>query len=107
MQQIKKMGPLDQILDMLPGFSRIKGQLPAELGDKQMKQVEAIIQSMTPEERRNPRIINSSRKRRIANGSGMTVSDVNQLLNQFRQMQRLMKQMSGGRLPGALGRLGL
>jgi signal recognition particle subunit SRP54 len=106
MQQVKKMGPLDQILDMLPGFSRIKGQLPAELGDRQLKQVEAIIQSMTPEERRNPRIINSSRKRRIANGSGTTVSEVNQLLNQFRQMQRLMKQMSSGRLPGALGRLG-
>jgi signal recognition particle subunit SRP54 len=62
---------------------------------------------MTPEERQDPRIINSSRKRRIANGSGSTVSEVNNLLNQFRQMQRMMKQLSGGRMSGLLGRLGM
>jgi signal recognition particle subunit SRP54 len=107
MQQVKKMGPLQQVLEMLPGFSGIKAQLPEDLTEKQLKRVEAIIQSMTREERRDPRIINSSRRRRIARGSGTTVSDVNQLLNQFRQMQRLMKQLSSGRLPGMLGRLGL
>ena len=107
MQQVRQMGPLDQLLDMLPGFSGIKGQLPQDIGDQQVKRVEAIIQSMTPEERREPRIMNSSRKRRVAKGSGTTVSDVNQLLNQFRQMQRMMKQLSSGRMPGVLGRLGL
>ncbi len=107
MQQVKKMGPLEQVLEMLPGFASIKDQLPEEVTGKQMKRVEAIIRSMTPEERRNPRIIDSSRKRRVARGSGTTVSQVNQLLNQFRQMQRMMKQLSSGRLPGVLGRFGL
>lgn len=108
MQQLKKMGPLHQLLEMIPGFSAIKNQLPEDLTEKQMKRAEAIIRSMTPEERRDPRIINGSRKRRIARGSGTTVSEVNQLLNQFRQMQQLMKQMSTGRgLGGLLGRFGL
>nr|MBC7246005.1 signal recognition particle protein [Chloroflexota bacterium] len=102
MQQVRKMGPLHQLLEMIPGFSGIKSQLPEELTEKQMKRVEAIIRSMTPEERRDPRIINGSRKRRIARGSGTTVSEVNQLLNQFRQMQQLIKQMSTGRGPAAL-----
>jgi signal recognition particle subunit SRP54 len=108
MQQLKKMGPLHQLLEMMPGFSGIKSQLPEDLTEKQMKRVEAIIRSMTPEERRDPRIINGSRKRRIARGSGTTVSEVNQLLNQFRQMQQLMKQMSTGRgIGGFFGRFGL
>jgi len=107
MQQIKKMGPLQQVLDMIPGFSSIKSQLPAEMSEKQLRRTEAIIRSMTPAERRDPRIIDGSRKRRIARGSGATVPEVNQLLNQFRQMQRLMKQMSTGRGPGLLGRMGL
>ncbi|MBC7233409.1 MAG: signal recognition particle protein [Chloroflexi bacterium] len=108
MQQLKKMGPLHQLLEMMPGFSGIKSQLPEDLTEKQMKRVEAIIRSMTPEERRDPRIINGSRKRRIARGSGATVSEVNQLLNQFRQMQQLMKQMSAGRgIGGFFGRFGL
>ncbi|MGQ9492577.1 MAG: signal recognition particle protein [Anaerolineae bacterium] len=108
MQQMKKMGPLHQLLEMIPGFSGIKSQLPEELTEKQMKRVEAIIRSMTPEERRDPRIINGSRKRRIARGSGTTVSEVNQLLNQFRQMQQLIKQMgSERRLTSLLGRFRL
>ncbi|MGC8787022.1 MAG: signal recognition particle protein, partial [Anaerolineae bacterium] len=108
MQQLKKMGPLHQLLEMIPGFSSLKNQLPEDLTEKQMKRAEAIIRSMTPEERRDPRIINGSRKRRIARGSGTTVSEVNQLLNQFRQMQQLMKQMSTGRgMGGLLGRFGL
>ncbi len=87
---------------MIPGMNRLARQLPAEVTDKQLKRIEAIIFSMTPEERRNPRIINSSRKRRIARGSGTTVQEVNQLLRQFRQMQQLMKQLRKGRLPGNL-----
>jgi len=83
-------------------MNRLAKQLPAELTDKQLKRVEAIIYSMTPEERRNPRIINSSRKKRIARGSGTTVQEVNQLLRQFRQMQQLMKQLRKGRFPGNL-----
>ncbi len=108
MQQLKKMGPLSQILEMLPGFVNVKDQLAEALTEEQMKHVEAIILSMTPDERRNPRIINSSRKRRIARGSGTSVSEVNQLLNQFRQMRRLMKQLGSGRGPaGLLQRFGL
>jgi signal recognition particle subunit SRP54 len=107
MQQVKKMGPLQQVLEMIPGLSGLQKQLPQDLTEKQMKRIEAIIQSMTPEERRDPRLVNGSRKRRIALGSGTSVSDVNQLLNQFRQMQRMMKQLSSGRMPGLLGRFGL
>jgi signal recognition particle subunit SRP54 len=108
LQQVKKMGPLQQVLEMVPGFGSIKGQLSEEMSERQMKHAEAIICAMTPEERRNPRIIGGSRKRRIARGSGTTVSDVNQLLNQFREMQRLIRQVSSGRGPaGLLGRLGL
>ena len=108
MQQMKKMGPAQQILEMIPGSASIKGQLSAEMTEKQLRQAEAIVRSMTPEERRNPLIIGGSRKRRIARGSGTTVSEVNQLLSQFRQMQRLVKELSSGRGPiGLLGRLGL
>ncbi len=102
LQEMKKLGPLSQLLEMIPGMGKIAKQLPADLTDKQLKRVEAIIFSMTPEERRNPRIINSSRKRRIAAGSGTTVQEVNQLLRQFRQMQQWMKQLRKGRLPGNL-----
>jgi len=107
LQQVKKMGPLQQVLEMIPGFSGMKQQLPEEQTEKQMRRTEAIIRSMTPEERQDPRLIDGSRKRRIAQGSGTSVSEVNQLLNQFRQMQRLVKQMSSGRGPGLLGKLGL
>jgi signal recognition particle subunit SRP54 len=107
MQQVKRMGPLQQVLEMIPGFSSMKQQLPEEQTEKQMRRTEAIIRSMTPEERRDPRLIDGSRKRRIAQGSGTSVSEINQLLNQFRQMQRMIKQMSSGRGPGLLGKLGL
>jgi len=92
------MGPLSQLMEMIPGFASLSRQLPQEVTDQQMKKIEAIINSMTPEERRNPRIIGGSRKRRIATGSGTTVQEVNQLLGQFRQMQKLMKQMQSGRV---------
>jgi signal recognition particle subunit SRP54 len=74
-----------------------------DVTDQQMKMIEAIINSMTREERRNPRIINASRKRRISRGSGTTVMEVNELLNQFRQMQRMMKQLTGGGKGGRRG----
>jgi len=91
MSQLKKMGPLDQILGMIPGISasKLKG---LQVDEGQIKKVEAIIQSMTPEERRKPQIIGSSRKQRIARGSGTSTQDVNRLLQQFQQMQKLVKQ---------------
>jgi signal recognition particle subunit SRP54 len=102
LRELKKMGPLSQLLEMIPGFSHLKTELTPELTDKQMKMVEAIINSMTVEERRNPRVINASRKRRIDRGSGSTVQDVNMLLVQFRQMQRMVKQLTSGRQRGLL-----
>ena len=99
LREVKKMGPLSQLLDMIPGFSQVSQQVSPEITDQQMKRIEAMINSMTLEERRSPRIINASRKRRIARGSGTTVQEINQLLGQFRQMQRMMKQMASGRGP--------
>ncbi len=98
LQQLKKMGPMSQILDMVPGFSAVKGRLNSDqLNGDNLKRVEAIIYSMTPQERKRPEIISGSRRRRIARGSGTSPREVNQLLNQFRQMQKMMKQMSSGR----------
>ena len=92
---VKRMGPLSQVLEMLPGFSQIKGRLSQdEMDGAQMRKVEAIVLSMTPLERHSPEVLNGSRRRRIARGSGTTVQDVNQLLNQFRQMQKMMRQLS-------------
>jgi len=96
---IKKMGPLTQLVEMLPGLSQLAGRLPEGTEEKQLKKVEAIILSMTPEERHNPSIIDGSRRRRIARGSGTEPRDINQLLNQFHQMQRLMKMGMKGKLP--------
>ena len=98
LQQLKQMGPLGQVLEMIPGFSTARAQLPSEeLSERQIQKVEALIRSMTPQERRNPEIIGGSRRRRIARGSGSAPQDVNRLLNQFRQMQKLMRQMSSGK----------
>ncbi len=102
LREIKKMGPLNQLLEMIPGLGQASRQLPADLTEKQMKRVEAIINSMTVEERRDPHLLNGSRKRRIALGSGTSVQDVNQLLNQFRDMQRMMRQFSSGKGRGLL-----
>jgi len=96
LQQLKKMGPVQNVLGMLPGVgAQLKG---AEIGDDQVQRTEAIIRSMTPEERENPSIINGSRRTRIAKGSGTQVQDVNRLVKQFGEMQKMMKQF-GGRLP--------
>jgi len=97
MQQLKKMGPLTQILDMIPGMNKLSQDLQPDVTDKQFKRIEAIINSMTADERQDPKAINGSRKRRIARGSGTTVPEINDLLNQFRQMQRMMKQMGSGK----------
>jgi signal recognition particle subunit SRP54 len=94
LQQVKKMGPLSQVLDMIPGMSKAKLDVAPELADGQMRRIEAIINSMTPDERHHPEILGGSRKRRVARGSGTTVQEVNQLLAQFKQMQRMMKQLS-------------
>ncbi len=99
LEEIQKMGPVAQLVEMLPGASQVAKQLPAGMEEKQLKKVEAMILSMTPEERRNPNIIDGSRRRRIARGSGVRPQDVNQLLNQFRQMQKLMKMGVSGKLP--------
>ncbi|MBU2535014.1 MAG: signal recognition particle protein [Chloroflexota bacterium] len=96
---IKNMGPVGQLLDMLPGVSRFAAKLPEGTEEKQLKKVEAMILSMTPQERHNPTIIGGSRRRRIARGSGVQPHDVNQLLNQFHQMQKLMKMGVKGKLP--------
>lgn len=100
LQNIKKLGSLGSILKMIPGMGEIGDLAPAE---KEMKKVEAIIQSMTKEERKNPDILKASRKQRIAKGSGTEVSDVNRLLKQFEQMKNMMKMFSGGKFPSFPG----
>ncbi len=99
LKAIKKMGPLSQLAEMIPGMGRLAGKIPDGAQEEQMKKVEAIILSMTAQERQNPSIIGGSRKKRIAKGSGTATHDVNQLLNQFAQMQKLMKMSAGGKLP--------
>jgi signal recognition particle subunit SRP54 len=105
-QQVKRMGPLTQILDMLPGMRGVKGQLnEAMLDESAWKRTEAIVYSMTPRERRNPEVIDGSRRRRIARGSGTTVQDVNQLLKQWREAKKLMDALASGRGPKMFGPL--
>ncbi|MFL5550440.1 MAG: signal recognition particle protein [Gemmatimonadaceae bacterium] len=107
MRQIQKMGPLEGILKMLPGVNT-KALKQMKADPKRMKHVEAIVLSMTPAERKNPSVINGSRRARIAKGSGRPISDVNRLLDQFREMQKMMKKMAGGgrmpAMPGMFGR---
>ncbi len=105
LKQMRKMGPLGQILEMLPGqIGQVARQVDPRDAEDQLKQIEAVINSMTIEERRNPKILNASRRRRIASGSGLEVQMVNQVMKRFRETQRLIKTMqkSGGR---GLGRL--
>ncbi|MGE5455002.1 MAG: signal recognition particle protein [Methylocystaceae bacterium] len=95
LQQMKKMGPLSQIMDMIPGLNakQLKG-MPTEVDEKEIAHIEAIIKSMTAEERRNPTLINGSRKKRIARGSGTRVQDINRLLKQFEETRKMMKQIA-------------
>lgn len=107
LRQIYKMGPLSQLLEMLPGFSRLASYLPDDEGEKRLRKVEAMILSMTPQERQSPAIIDGSRRKRIARGSGTTPQDVNQLLSQFHQMQKLTKSITQGKLPkNLMGKFG-
>ncbi len=106
LQQVKRMGPIGKLLEMVPGMNKLAGDVDLSSAEKDLKGIEAIIQSMTTQERRNPRIIKASRKRRIAAGSGTTVQDVNVLLKQHREMQEVMKQFQkGGRSRNALSSL--
>ena len=103
MQQMKKMGSMKDVLNMLPGMA---GKLKdVEIDENALKKPEAIIRSMTPQERAKPEIINASRKRRIANGCGLEVVEVNRLLKQFEQTRKLMRQM--GAMSGRMGRRGM
>jgi signal recognition particle subunit SRP54 len=104
--QIKKMGPIGQLLQMVPGAGDMAGAAQAAVDSGEMKRIEAIIDSMTPEERRRPEIIKASRRRRIAVGSGTTTAEVNRLLKQFAEMQRVMKMISGGKMPRMGGGIG-
>ena len=103
LQSVKKIGSLCQIMEMIPGMGKMANKIPSgELEDKQLGRVEAIIRSMTPEERHNPDLIKGSRRRRIALGSGTMPQDINQLLKQFQQTQKMVKQLSRTRNPKAL-----
>jgi signal recognition particle subunit SRP54 len=105
MQQMRKLGPLQQLLEMLPGVgSKIK-DVDFAAGEKEMSRFEAVVRSMTLRERRRPEIINGARRKRIAAGAGVTVQEVNQVLQRFEQMRSLMKGLSSGKLPG-MGRMG-
>jgi len=109
MQQVKRLGPISQLLSLIPGMNRLKDQIDEAEADRSMKKIEAIIRSMTPDERRDPKLINASRKRRIARGAGYIntekhperelegIQEINNLLRQFREMQKMMKMFKGGR----------
>ncbi|MGN7386842.1 signal recognition particle protein [Sporosarcina sp. SAFN-015] len=94
LQQVKKMGPLDEILKMMPGMNKIKGLENAQVDESQMGRVEAVIRSMTIAERTTPEIINANRRKRIAKGSGTSIQEVNRLLKQFEDMKKMVKQMT-------------
>ena len=103
LQSVKKMGSMDQILEMIPGMgNNARKMMAGDLDETKLKRIEAIIHSMTPDERQRPEIINGSRRRRISRGSGTTPQDINQLLNQFKQTQKLVRQMTRSRNPANL-----
>ena len=106
MQQIKKLGPIGKLMEMIPGMNQAMKDVDMSNAEQDLKRIEAIIQSMTPYERRNPKLIKASRKRRVATGSGTSVQDVNGLLRQFREMQKMMKQLRKGRGKGLANMLG-
>lgn len=110
LRQVRSMGPIDQLLGMIPGFANVKQLKGLQIDESELNRVEAVIQSMTPKERQNPEIIDGSRRRRIAAGSGTRVQDVNRLLKQFDQTKKMMKQIGGlekkaKKGKGRLGRL--
>jgi len=103
MRQVRRLGPLTEVLKMLPQAGPLKGLDADAVDEGQLVRIEAIINSMTPRERRHPKILDGSRKKRIARGSGTTVQEINRLLKQYRTMQRLMKSVRGGWLKRAMG----
>ncbi|TMW73188.1 signal recognition particle protein [Alteribacter natronophilus] len=104
--QVRNMGPLDELMNMMPGAGKMKGLKNVQVDEKQIGQIEAIVRSMTKAEKEDPSILNASRRRRIAKGSGTSIQDVNRLIKQFGEMKKMMKQMSGmqkGKKKGGLG----
>src|SRR6202042_879765 len=99
---VRKLGPIGNLLGMLPGAAKNREML-SQIDDKQRDRAEAIVRSMTPEERRNPKVINGSRRLRIANGSGVAVGEVSQLVTNFFEGQKQMKMLMGGGMPGMPG----
>ncbi|WP_088033711.1 signal recognition particle protein [Evansella clarkii] len=95
LNQVKSMGPLDELLNMMPGAGKMKGLKNVQVDDKQLGHIEAIVQSMTKEEKQDPSLLNASRRRRIAKGSGTSIQEVNRLIKQFSEMKKMMKQMTG------------
>jgi signal recognition particle subunit SRP54 len=107
LEQVKKLGPLDQLMDMMPGMNKIKGAKDLKVDDKQMARTVAIVKSMTIQEKRKPEILNASRRKRLALGSGTSVQEVNRLIKQFDDMRKMMKQFSGMMGSGGKGMKGL
>jgi signal recognition particle subunit SRP54 len=105
LNQVKKMGPIGQLMQMVPGAGQMANAAQEAVDGGELTKIEAIIDSMTPHERRHPELIKASRRRRIAMGSGTSTADVNRLLKQFAEMQRLMKTLGSGRMPGLGGGL--
>ena len=106
MQQVKKMGPLKDIIGMIPGLNQQIGNI--DIDPKALSHIEAIIQSMTKKERTNPSILNGPRKKRIADGSGRSIAEVNRLIKQFEEFRKMMKQFNGGKgMKGMKGMKGL
>jgi signal recognition particle subunit SRP54 len=105
MQQMQKMGPMDQLVSMIPGLGSMAREAKEAVDRGELRRVEGIIRSMTPLERREPSIINGARRRRIAAGSGTNLTDVNRLIKQFGEMQKVMKQLAGGGRRGAAAAL--
>jgi signal recognition particle subunit SRP54 len=105
LQQIKRMGPVGNLLEMIPGGKKLANQVDSEKAEQELKRVEAIINSMTLQERRNPAILNGSRRRRIAQGSGTTVTDINRLMKQFMEMKKMMQRVSKGGMRSLLSRM--
>lgn len=106
MAMVKKMGSISSLASMIPGMGKMMKQIDSDQADREMKRVEAIILSMTLQERRNPGLINGSRRKRIARGSGTKVEEVNRLLKQFQQMRKMMKQLTGSGMGGMMNMLG-
>jgi signal recognition particle subunit SRP54 len=108
LSQVRNMGPLDELLDMMPGAGKMKGLKNVQVDEKQIGHIEAIVKSMTKAERDDPSLLNASRRKRIAKGSGTSIQEVNRLIKQFHEMKKMMKQMSGmqkgkGKKKGGLG----